>query len=499
MHKGLSSPRSPRTGSVLLLSLLVTGMIATIALSFATSMGTQIQLTRDQAATLHADFASQSGLEYAQRRLLIDPMWQGTADGPLLYTDDTTFTIVRLTKEGSMVLPTEVSVLIEGRQPFAASRLEALLHVNPGDPLLDKAVTVLGDASGSNIKIEGDYMLLDEPGWLWNFRIDLIPDVQADDRLDDTEVKEEQVEIDARTQASKDADEAAGYDKDGVLARKLAASQSADEEKARGLEKASSKASSASPVSISSSIEDLLVHIRKKNYAVEGVWARSKSGEETYIGLDRIDAPGALHNFSEKIYAWAENQIQEKQPIHAPGWDLDQYLNPSPRIRIFDHITEVSDLDIQETAVFLLDEGQTLTLTDINFRGGMIIWTPDDYDYTGDPRNPITLQGTTSFGGGTGGLENVGIIGPGSSLTMVGSQRHSVTGYTLLHSLTQVRRLQHRGVLIVPNSATEVYDSSFEHDPTIAEKPPEGLVFFGDLPGVRVLSLIESYEAPLVP
>ena len=188
MHKGLSSPRSPRTGSVLLLSLLVTGMIATIALSFATSMGTQIQLTRDQAATLHADFASQSGLEYAQRRLLIDPMWQGTADGPLLYTDDTTFTIVRLTKEGSMVLPTEVSVLIEGRQPFAASRLEALLHVNPGDPLLDKAVTVLGDASGSNIKIEGDYMLLDEPGWLWNFRIDLIPDVQADDRLDDTEV-----------------------------------------------------------------------------------------------------------------------------------------------------------------------------------------------------------------------------------------------------------------------------------------------------------------------
>ena len=70
--------RSKDAGSVLLMVLLVTGLIATMALSFANSMATQIQLARDHAATLHADLAAQSGLEYAQRRLFLDPLWQGT-------------------------------------------------------------------------------------------------------------------------------------------------------------------------------------------------------------------------------------------------------------------------------------------------------------------------------------------------------------------------------------------------------------------------------------
>lgn len=504
MRRIPSSSRPSRAGSVLLLALLVTGMIATMALTFANSMGTQIQLARDQAATLHADLAGQSGLEYAMRRLRIDPMWNGTEGAPLLYHEGTTFSIVRTEGKGSMVLPSEVSLLIEGKQSFSAARFEALLRVNPGDPLMDKAVSVLGDFTGSNLKIDGDYLLLDAPGWLWDFRIDLLPNVQVDTRLNDTDKTEEQVEIDTRTAASKSADDAAGYDDDGVLERKRLASMSADEKKASSLGSSVSSAASSSrgastASAVTSTIEDLLMHIRKVNYAVEGVWARSENGEETFIGLDRVEAPGALHNFSEKLYAWAENQIQEKQPIHAPGWDLDQYLTPSSKIRIFDRITDVSDLDIPETAVFLLDEGQTLNLTDVNFRGGMIVWTPDDYDYTEAPRNPIVLEGTTNFGGGTAGLENVGIIAPGSSLTMSGSQRHTVTGYTLLHSLTQVRRMQHRGVLIVLNSATEVYDSSFSHDADIAAKPPAGLVFFGDLPGVHVLSLIESYDAPPLP
>lgn len=499
MHR-ISSPRSARTGSVLLLALLVTGMIATMALTFANSMGTQIQLARDQAATLHADLAGQSGLEYAMRRLHINPMWKGTEGAPLLYADGTTFTIVRQEGTGSMVLPSEVGLLIEGKQSFSAARFEALLRVNPGDPLLDKAVSVLGDFSGSNLKIDGDYLLLDAPGWLWDFRIDLIPDVQADTRLDDTDVEEKQVKLDTRSVASQEKDKTDGYDKDGVKLQRIADKET--EEGAKEIAKAEKKAEKpATPVVplLSSTVDDLLIHIRKENYAIEGVWARSENGEETFIALDRIEAPGTLHNFSEKLYAWAGNQVQEKQPIHAPGWDLDQYLVASPKIRIFDHIQAVEDLDIPETAVFLLDDGDTLNLKNVNFRGGMIVWTPDDYDYTSAPRNPITLEAMTSFGGGTAGLENVGIIAPGSSLTMVGSQRHTVTGYTLLHSLTQVRRLQHRGILIVLNSATEVYDSSFSHDPEIAEKPPEGLVFFGDLPGVRVLSLIESYDAPPLP
>ena len=489
MRKSLLD-RASQNGSVLLMTLLVTGMIATLSLTFASSMGTQIQIARDQAATLHADLAAQSGLEYAKRRLLIDPMWDGTLGAPLLYADGTTFSVLRQDGEGSLVLPTEVALMVEGNQSASKARFEVLLYVNPGDPLLDKAISVLGDASGSNIKIEGDYLLLDAPGWIWDFRLDLIPDVQLDTRLSDTELNEKQVKLDSRSVAKKNADKSKGYDSDGVKTDKVD-----NKDKDKDKDKSSSSTPEV-PVAISSTIDDLLLHIRKENFQVQGVWARGTDGEATYIGLDRVEALGSLHNFSSTLYSWANNQVRERQPVHAPGWDFSSYLPANAKIRVFDHITSVTDLVIDETALFLLDEGQTLNLQNVNFGGGMVVWTETDYDYTGEPRNPIQLAGQNTFGGGTKGLENIGILAPGSSLTVSGSSRHAITGYTVLHSLTQVRRFQHRGVIIILNSATDVFDSSFEHDSSIGNKPPESLMFFGDLPGVRVEQVIESFDAP---
>ncbi|PCJ54201.1 MAG: hypothetical protein COA70_06085 [Planctomycetota bacterium] len=504
--------RLKQKGSVLLLSLLVTGMIATLALSFASSMGTQIQIARDQAATLHADLAAQSGLEYAQRRLLMDPLWEGTDGAPLLYADGTTFSVVRKEGEGSLIMPTEVSLIVEGNQSASRARFETLLYVNPGDPLLDKAISILGDASGSNIKIEGDYLILDAPSWLWEFRLDLIPDVQSDSRLADTDREDDQVKLDTRTADSRRADNLQGYDDDGVKRRRLRSrgsgslSSGSDSSGSRissgtrssrlGTGSSRSGSSGRSLSVATSTIENLLLHIRKKNLSVEGVWARGADGETTYIALSRVDAPGALHNFSSTLYSWANKQVQETQPIHAPGWDFSSYLVSNSKIRIFDHITSVSDLEIDETAVFLLDPGQTLNLQNVNFGGGMVVWTEADYDYTSAPRNPIQLSGTNNFGGGTKGLENIGILAPGSSLTVTGTSRHSIIGYTVLHSLTQVRRFQHRGVIIILNSATDVYDSSFQHDSEIGNSPPDSLTFFGDLPGVRVEMVIESFDAP---
>lgn len=494
--------RVSQKGSVLLMTLLVTGMIATLSLSFASSMGTQIQLARDQAATLHADLAAQSGLEYAQRRLFMDPMWDGTLGAPLLYADGTTFSVLREDGIGSLVLPTEVALMVEGNQSASKARFEILLYVNPGDPLLDKAISVLGDASGSNIKIEGDYLLLDAPGWIWDFRLDLIPEVQSDTRLSDTELKEDQVKIDTRSVAKRTVDTSQGYDSDGVKRALVSSGESVSERPGNSPESSSSDSISRSissivePVVVSSTIEDLLLHIRKKNFQVQGVWARGTDGEATYIGLDRVEALGSLHNFSSTLYSWANHQVRERQPVHAPGWDFSSYLPANAKIRVFDHVTSVTDLAIDETALFLLDEGQTLNLQNVNFGGGMVIWTEADYDYTGEPRNPIQLAGQNNFGGGTKGLENIGILAPGSSLTVSGSSRHTITGYTVLHSLTQVRRFQHRGVIIILNSATDVFDSSFEHDSMIGKKPPESLLFFGDQPGVRVEQVIESFDAP---
>jgi len=395
-------------------------------------------------------------------------------------------------------MPSKVSLIIEGSQSASHARFETLLCVNPGDPLLDKAISILGNVSGSNIKIDGDYLILDATGWLWDFRLNLIAQVQTDARLSDTEKRELQVKLDTRSNSRKILDRGKGFDDDGIIRNRVKYDRfKATEVTVRKAAKKVKKAAAA----VTTSIEDLLLHIRKRNYLVSGVWARNTKGAETFISLDRLDAPGALHNFRKSLYAWAEKQIQEKQPVHAPGWDFSSYLVPNTKIRIFDHVTNVMDLDIEETAIFLLNAADKLNLKNVHFRGGMVIWVENEYDYTSAPRNPIILYGKNSFGGGTGGLQNIGILAPGSSIQVFkkGAEPNLIEGYSVIHSLSKVRRLQHIGVLIILNSATEVFDSSFSFDSVIAAAPPESLQFFGDLAGVRVEQVIEFFdELPLL-
>jgi hypothetical protein len=518
---------------VLLLSLLITGLIATMTLSFANSMGTQIQVSRDEAATLHADLAAQSGLEYAKGRLRIDPLWTGTVDGPMMFTEEGFFTVTRKEGQGSKILPTQVGLILEGQLAESFARYETELSVNPGDPLLDKAVSVLGDISGSNIRIDGDYLVLDAPGWLWTFHVELIPEVEADPRLAETDLNEDQLEIDTRTESTKDSepltteelsrkshwywadgdwssnwtssdgdtlDKSSDWNWDDWKWSSLSdTSDSTTTVKTDTLTTDSTKTETITEVVSTSIIDDTLMHVRKEDYVIEGVWLRSPEGGETYVALDRVDAPGVLNNFSETLYAWAENQEKEQQPVHAPGWDFDRYLVPSPDIRVFDHVTEVKDLVLDETAVFLLDPGQELNLRNVDFRGGAVVWTESDYDFSGEPRNPVILGGSNSFGRSTSTSENIGLLAPGSSIEVLGANRHDTAGYSVVHSLKEVKRFHHVGVLIVLNSATDVQDSSFLHDPSIAANPPDGLIFFGDLPSVRVEQLIESYDAPPLP
>jgi len=498
MHR-MPPYRRGQDGSVLLLSLLVTGLIATLALSFASSMGTKIQVARDQAATLHADLAAQSGLEYAQRRLFIDPLWDGTMGAPLLYADGTTFSVVRREGKASAIMPSEVSLIVEGIQSASKARFETLLLVNPGDPLLDKAISVLGDVSGKNIKVEGDYLLLDSRGWMWDFRLDLVAEVQKDSRLNGTDKREYQVKLDTRSDASKATDKQLGYDDDGALTEKLKTLQKVKAKPGNQsrLSNAKNESGTETKSSLTASIEDLLLHVRKADYQVEGVWARGLNDKETFVSLDRIEAQGSLHHFSETLYAWAQNQVKEEQPIHAPGWDFNSLLAPSSRIRIFDDITDVKDLTIPETAVFLLKEGDKLKLKNVHFEGGLVVYVDNGYDYTGDPHNELELSGKNTFGGGTAGLKNIGILAPGGQVQVKkgGAEATKVTGYSVLHSMDDVRRFQHKGVLIILNQATAVIDSVFTFHEVISSDPPETLLFFGDLPGVRVEMVVESFDA----
>ncbi|MDP7062352.1 MAG: hypothetical protein QF489_05390 [Planctomycetota bacterium] len=490
------------------MTLVIIGLVSTLTISFSGSIISHLQVSRDQTAAMHAELSAQSGLEYAGRQLLIDPLWQGTGGDTIMFTEGSAFMVERLPGEQSKILPTQVKLEVDGMQSAARTAFQVHLRVDPGDPLLDKALSVLGDTSGSNLQILGDYLILDAPGWLWSYRHDLLDEMQTEkdarvQRLKaqadaDADWKSQQQQIDKRSAATIAKEKSLGLNADGTPDRAYYASLSVtDKTRIKRLyKKWKSDMKAQRKRVVVDPTQDELLHVRSESKQVKGVWTRTEDDDSNLIALSRIDSKDTFHNFSSQLYSWAAEQKQVQQPVHAPGWDLDSYLVPGPSVKIFDRVTDLSDIDIQQTAVFILDPGQRLTLTNVNFDGGMVVWCEKDFDVAGPPRNTVILNGDNTVGGANLNLENEALYAPGCLFNVKGKGRHSITGFSLVHSLQQVKRLHHSGVMIVLNSADGIYDSSFTYERNTALRPPTGMTFFGNIPGVSVELQLESIDLP---
>lgn len=487
------------------MTVVIVGLISTLTISFAGSMVTQLQVARDQAAAVHAELSAQSGLEYAERQLLLDPLWKGTDGDPLLFTVGSAFQVDRLIGKGSKIMPSEVKLEVAGMQSAARSKFMVHLRVDPGDPLLDKALSVLGDTSGQNLRIDGDFLILDAPGWLWSFRQDLVDAVQTEENAapSDSLASDgrfgQQLALDHRDAVAQGKEKALGFDNEGSPDNKrLKKLSNADQKRVEKEYKTWLKdVKKRLALSATNTTENLLLHVRKDKQSVEGVWARTDAGKNSTISLSRVDALGEFHNFSEQLFQWAVKQKQVGIPIHAPGWDLDSYMVPQANVQIFDHETDIHDISLDKTAVFLLDPDQELHLENVEFNAGMVVWCEKDFDFSGPPRNQVFLAGDNTVGGVGMSPTNEALIAPGCAFTVIGTGRHSLTGFSLIHSLSQVRRFHHAGVLIVLNSADQVLDSEFTYTRNIAVSPPQGLHFFGNLPSVKVELQLESFDTPI--
>lgn len=471
-------------GSILLLTLLTTSVLAMLSLSFAATMKSSIQVTRDHNAHLLSDLAAQSGLEFAQHQLLLDPEWDGTSKEGASFGEDVTFVVTRAEGPKSRVLPTEVTLTIQGIKNTSLTQVQAKILVTPGDPLLDKSVSILGGASGSNLVINGDYLLIDAAGHLWEFREDLIEGVKEDERVVFDESMRDRMVVNftsAQIAQIKGRLMAAMNSKGGKTSTTLTDDERKAAYYAEALDKWAAKGGGES-------------HIRAKEEKVQGVWLPVTGETAPVLSLSRIDAPGDLHHCANTNYDWAESQELEEDPVHAPGWKLSSYLNADPDLLLVENMTDVRDITTEKTVVFYLDPDEHLYLENVHFGGGMVVFTEADYDSAGPPRNTLTLGGACVIGGGSGGKSNIGILAPGCRLSTSGAQRQTVTGFSVLHSLDSAQRLIHHGVLIILNSAVGVLDSSFTYDRNVAVDPPFGLSFFGDLPLVDIVLLEEDYS-----
>jgi hypothetical protein len=152
-----------RRGSVLLTVVMLMSFLFAVSISVTDSTQDQIEIQLDGSDALKAALAAESGLEYAQRRLLLQPDWPGTAAGGYAMPDGSRFEIVAGLEENSEFGADVHEIQIEGFHGEGKARMGGGLRVVPGDGgTSDLALIVLAeDFTMTHGMVYGDVLLVD--------------------------------------------------------------------------------------------------------------------------------------------------------------------------------------------------------------------------------------------------------------------------------------------------------------------------------------------------
>ncbi len=212
------------------------------------------------------------------------------------------------------------------------------------------------------------------------------------------------------------------------------------------------------------------------------------------FAFSSTDVTGTLYKHGIVPYLPGGNEVTTTLPLMMPSWDLDPYLAADPKIRVFDHVTSLSNTVVEETALFLLDPGQELLLDDVELRGGAIVYVENTYDLRGAARNRIRLKHVNHVGGGSGGVHpNIGLVAPASVISDETGLVNSFTGLSFWHTMVNVNRVEFHGQLLVVNDAV-LNNADLYFDPAVTADPPLGMSYGGPQPGARLSAVRELFQ-----
>lgn len=403
MHLLHHQSNDKQRGTVLLLVMLVTGLLATLTASYSGTLEDRMGVQRDEAAALRAEFAAESGLEYAQRRLLLDPSWTGTGAGGLTLSDGITHFIIASAPNPDSSYGENVHLLeVQGEYQESRTQLGSAVQVFPGQSgTSELALIALGaDFKMRHGMVYGDLLVSDKANKVndWVFDENGVGSYQA-----------------------------GGADVDG----------------------------------------------------------------ETLFICTGVD--GTVYKFDDVAddYQWLGDEVVITENSQAPAWDLDDWIVPGPNKIIFEGVTNMSGEYYDQTAVFILDEGERLVLEGCTFAGGLVIYCPKNYDLRQGYRNLIKLKNGTCVGGGDGGIEpNIGVIAPGGKLAN-DYQGTQIIGFNFLNEVGALHYANLLGQTIILNTVRNLDDCLVAYRAAAAENRPS-VINFGVVGGYT--DMLEVFE-----
>ena len=169
------SPHGKQQGTVLLLVILITGLLATLTAGYSGTLEDRMDVQRDEASALRAEFAAESGLEYAQRRLLLDSSWTGTGEDGITLSDGMTYFMIEAAAVPDSPYGANVHALgVDGQYGESRAQLGSAVQVFAGEAgTSELALIFLGDSfKQKHGMVYGDVLITDRANkvndWVFN-------------------------------------------------------------------------------------------------------------------------------------------------------------------------------------------------------------------------------------------------------------------------------------------------------------------------------------------
>lgn len=161
--RNVTAPRGTQRrqeGSVLLLTLIITGILTMLSMSFGAAVKDQIEIARELQPSFQAEMAAHSAVAFALKQLHLDREWDGTSGGPVHLTEGTEFEVSREPDTSPPVIS------MTGRHGEAQVVLEMTVAISDSSDILrEQALSVLGGSVDFlNVTVDGNVMVTDTLG-----------------------------------------------------------------------------------------------------------------------------------------------------------------------------------------------------------------------------------------------------------------------------------------------------------------------------------------------
>lgn len=194
---------------------------------------------------------------------------------------------------------------------------------------------------------------------------------------------------------------------------------------------------------------------------------------------------------NHESYQYTENEyfngsptiIVEEDSYKMPAWNLDTYLEDVENNIVLNGVTSLSGMNTSETVVVVLEEGQTLTVDNCQLHGGLVVYSPADWDLRSGARNEVIVNGSNI---GTGSSPHIGLMAPTASVTGSDSSTN-FHGLCFWNSIHDLDRPHIDGALVVVNEVVNLSKMVMNQHPPTMGNLPDGISFSGDQPGLDFL------------